>query len=84
MGWDELNSSFMLGITRFDGIATDEREELVEKSKLMIDNLETDFDVKVGGNITTIIQEDKELWKDVIANTITIGGANSRVDIGTI
>ena len=83
MGWDEMEKSFVLGITKYDGDGTDTDAIYLEsKSKLLIDNLETDFDTKIGGNITTTSQEDKELWKDIISNKITIGGSSSTVEIG--
>ena len=82
MGWDEMEKSFVLGMTKYDGGGTDDTVFIESKSKLMIDNLVTDFDTKIGGNITTISQGNKELWKDIIANTISIGGNNSIVEIG--
>ena len=48
MGWDEIQNSFILGLTRFDGTENDEPVTLIERSKLTIDNLETDVDVKLG------------------------------------
>ena len=47
----------------------------------MIDNLQTDNDVKIGGNITTTAQENKQLWKDITGSEIDIGGGTSVVRI---
>ena len=43
-----------------------------------MDNIQTDEDIMVGGNITTVVQEDKNLWTDISASTIKIGSSQTR------
>jgi hypothetical protein len=77
MGWDETNDSFILGDTYYNG--TGEYVTVNTKGRLLIDNLQTDMDVKIGANITSIVDEDKYLWNDISANLINIGGGSSKV-----
>ena len=75
MGWDETNDSFILGDTYYNGEGEYVRKY---KGRLLIDNLQTDMDVKIGANITSIVDEDKYLWNDISANLINIGGGSSK------
>ena len=77
MGWDETNDSFILGDTYYNGEG--EYVTVNTKGRLLIDNLQTDMDVKIGANITSIVDEDKYLWNDISANLINIGGGSSKV-----
>jgi len=77
IGWDEALDSFILASTTYDG--TGESVTMGTKSKLMIDNLETDVDIKIGGNITTTETEDKTIWADILDHFITIGSGQSKV-----
>ena len=76
IGWHEPYSSFVLCNTTYDG--TGEAVGIGVKSKLWLDNIQTDEDIMVGGNITSVVQEDKNLWTDISASTIKIGSSQTR------
>tara|TARA_B100000575_G_scaffold191104_1_gene154191 strand:- start:3736 stop:22587 length:18852 start_codon:yes stop_codon:yes gene_type:complete len=76
LGWHEPYSSFVLCNTTYDG--TGETVGIGTKSKLWLDNIQTDEDIMVGGNITSVVQEDKNLWTDISASTIKIGSSQTR------
>ena len=76
IGWHEPYSSFVLCNTTYDG--TGETVGIGTKSKLWLDNIQTDEDIMVGGNITSVVQEDKNLWTDISASTIKIGSSQTR------
>ena len=76
IGWHEPHSSFVLCNTTYDG--TGESVSIGTKSKLWCDNIQTDVDIMCGGNITTVEQEDKNLWTDISASTIKIGSSQTR------
>ena len=76
IGWHEPYSSFVLCNTTYDG--TGETVGIGTKSKLWLDNIQTDNDLKLGGHITTVEQEDKNVWTDISASTITFGSSQTR------
>jgi len=76
LGWHEPYSSFVLCNTTYDG--TGETVGIGTKSKLWLDNIQTDNDLKLGGHITTVEEEDKNVWTDISASTITFGSSQTR------
>jgi hypothetical protein len=76
IGWHEPYNSYVLCNTTYDG--TGETVTIGTKSKLWCDNIQTDVDIMCGGNITTVEQEDKNLWTDISASTIKIGSNQTR------